>query len=197
MAILAQRLSTRVERGAKGGPRNKGREKAYTRAGLLRQRMTASRPVHVWDVSHAGLGAQDFEDLRALWYVVNFAPHDGFLFRDWSDYQANQTNSALTLISGSNYQLNRSYTIGASTFKRKITRPDSGVAIYSAGGTLLTATVDTTTGIAAVTGTPSYWVGTFNVPVTFLEDDWVTELETTPAGVLPLPGPIRLEEVLE
>ena len=55
------------------------------------------------------------------------------------------------------------------------------------------------TGIATVTGTPSYWVGQFDVPVTFVDDSIESiEIDGNPgegSELLGLPS-IRIEELL-
>lgn len=197
MAFLEQRLDVRIERGARGGPANRGRTRVVTRSGRSKSNFLWSQGLRTWEVQHGIRSAADAEALLALWHVVNFTPYEGFLFRDWSDYRASQTNSTLTLISGTSYQLQRAYTFASITHKRDIKKPDAGVVIYDAGGSPLTATVDATTGVASVpSGTPAYWVGTFNVPVFFATDEWVYDLEPgspgAPAVILPT---VQIEEL--
>lgn len=199
MAILAQRLDTRIERGARGGPTNRGRVKVYTGGGSLQQSFMWSQPLHAWEVSHAIKSLADYESLRAMWYVVNFTPYDGFLFRDPSDYVATATNTALVLVTGSTYQLYRKYTFGGIDFLRKITRPDASVAVFNASNVALTvSSQDSTTGrVTLASGTPSYWTGTFNVPVTFADNEWIAEMEASSGGPLAVCPSIKLEEVRE
>lgn len=197
MAFLEQRLDARIERGAQGGPVNRGRRKVYTYGGALKQQFGWSAPLQEWEVSHGIKSPADVESLRAMWYVVNFTPYEGFLFRDWSDYQATAANTSLSLVSGSIYQLNRVYTYASISFVRRITRPDASVRVFNAGGSELTVTLqDSTTGrVTLASGTPAYWTGTFNVPVTFADDQWLTEIETSPAGPMLICPSIKLEEV--
>jgi hypothetical protein len=55
---------------------------------------------------------------------------------------------------------------------------------------------DSTTGrVTLASGTPAYWTGTFNVPVTFADDQWLTEIETSPAGPMLICPSNKLEEV--
>lgn len=197
MAFLEQRIDSKIERGAKGGPTNPGRVKAYTRSGKLSQGFHASMPIHRYDVSHGIRSKADFQRVLDLWYVVNFTPYVGFRFKDHRDYQATQSNSALTLISGTTYQLQRAYTFGASTFLRDIFKPVTGtVVVYNAGGTPLTATIDYTTGIATVpSGTPAKWAGEFDVPVTFTDNEWASSLEVHTENLHLRIDPIKLEEI--
>jgi uncharacterized protein (TIGR02217 family) len=197
MSFLEQRIDSRIERGALGGPTNRGRRKVYSTNGRLVQQFDWTTPVHEYNVAHGMRSAADFAALQAMWYVVHFTPYEGFRFRDWRDYIATATNSTLTLISGNQYQLQRAYTFASITFKRNITKPNSGVAIFEAGGTPCTATVDTVTGIATVTaGTPAYWTGTFDVPVTFKDNEFMEELDGDIGNLLTAPRPLVLEELI-
>lgn len=196
MAFLESRLDARIERGAKGGPTNPGRVKAYTRSGKLSQGFYASMPIHRFDVSHGIRSQADYQAILDLWYVVNFTPYTGFRFKDHRDFQATRTNTALTLISGSTYQLQRAYTVGATTFLRDIFKPVTGtVVVYNAAGAALTATVDYTTGQADVTGTPETWAGEFDVPVTFTDNEWASSLEVHADNLHLRIDPIKLEEL--
>jgi uncharacterized protein (TIGR02217 family) len=202
MAFLEERLDSRIERGAQGGPVNRGRVKTYTVSGKLAQTFDWSAPLQEWDVSHGLRSVADFEALRALWHVVMFTPYSGFRFRDWSDYIATQANTTLSLISGSDYQLKRAYTFRGITYARKITKPTAGAIVYRTRAsvvTVATATVDTTTGVATIIGHTSgdtyTWEGQFDVPVTFAGNDLPTQLESGADGPLIITQPIKLEEV--
>jgi len=204
MAFLEQRLSQRIERGASGGPVNRGRQMVRSAGGRLRQVFTWPEPLHTYTISHGVLGPAGLEEMRALWYLVNFTPYEGFRFRDWADYRATQQNSRLTLVSGSDFQLQRVYTFQGLQFVRRIQKPVAGVVVYRTRGgvvTTATATVDTTTGIAAISGHTAgdtyAWAGEFDVPVTFSDDAWVQQLEsmTVDGAVASMPT-INVEEVL-
>ncbi len=195
-AFFEQRLDTKITRGALGGPRAFGRTKLYGSGGQLIQNFTNAMPVHVYDVSHGVRSARDFDLLLSMFYVVMFTPYIGFRFKDWRDFLGTATNTALELVTGTTYQLQRKYTVASSTFLRDIKKPVSGtVVIYNAGGTPLTATIDYTTGIADVTGTPSYWTGEFDVPVTFTDDEWLAELEVSTQNLHVVSRAVKLEEL--
>ncbi|HEX7042111.1 MAG TPA: hypothetical protein VF189_02585, partial [Patescibacteria group bacterium] len=87
---------------------------------------------------------------------------------------------------------------GGITFKRDITKPVSGtVTVYDASDVVLTATIDTTTGIATInTGTPSYWIGEFDLPMTFTDNKWRARLEVSTTNLYLVTDPIMMEEVL-
>ncbi len=204
MAFLEQRLSQRIERGASGGPVNRGRQMVRTAGGRLRQVFTWPEPLHTYTVSHGILGQAQLEELRALWYVVNFTPYEGFRFRDWSDYRATQANSRCTLITGSTYQLQRVYTFQGLQFVRRIQKPVDGVAIYRTRATVTstaTATIDTATGIATISGHVAgdtyTWAGECEVPVTFTDDAWVQQIEAMniDGAVASMPT-INVEEIV-
>jgi uncharacterized protein (TIGR02217 family) len=169
MAFLEQRLTDAVARGSRGGPTGR-RTKTYVQSGALAQKFERSLPLHVYDISFGIKTLDDFEAVRAMFYVVMFTPYLGFRMRDWNDYKGTRTNTTLTSLGGGTWQLKRRYTIGAINFDRVIKKPNSDVVAYDAGGSPLTTSVDTATGIATITGTPASWVGTFDVPVTFVDD---------------------------
>lgn len=204
MAFLEQRLSQRIERGATGGPVNRGRQMVRSAGGRMRQVFTWPEPLHTYTVSHGVLGQAQLEELRSLWYVVNFAPYEGFRFRDWGDYRATQANSRLTLITGATYQLQRVYTFAGVEFVRKIQKPVAGAVVYrlrSTVTTVATASIDTATGIATITGHVSgdtyTWAGEFDVPVTFSDDTWVQQLEAMNAeGAVATMPAINVEEII-
>jgi len=202
MAFLEQRLNTRIEQGAQGGPTVPGRTKAYTPAGKLRQNFIASAPIHRFDVSHGLRRASDQQSVLDIWYVVNFTPYEGFRFRDWRDYQATASNSRCTLISGSTFQLQRVHTFGGVSVLRNIYKPVSGVVITrtrSGVPSTATATIDTTTGIATISGHVSgdtyTWAGEFDLPVTFSDDAWVSSLQGAAPNLLIVNSAIALEEI--
>ena len=203
MAFLEQRMSVRIEQGAQGGPTVPGRIKTYLPNGRLAQTFTASAPIHRWDVSHGIKRLADQQAVLDLWYVVMFTPYNGFRFRDWRDYQATQTNSRCTLISGSDYQLQRVHSFGGVEFLRAIYKPVAAtVAVWRTRASVVTAataTVSGTTGVAAISGHVAgdtyTWSGEFDLPVTFSDDTWVTRLEGAAPNLIAVNEPIKLEEI--
>ena len=71
---------------------------------------------------------------------------------------------AIITLDDDSKQLARAYTYGARTFIRPISKPVPGTVTITGGGTL-----DYTTGLIDG-GTPTSWVGEFDVPVEFAED---------------------------
>lgn len=203
MAFLEQRLSTRIERGAIGGPVNRGRQMVRSAGGKLRQVFTWAEPLREFTINHGIMEPADARELLSLWYVVNFTPYEGFRLRDWADYVATQATSRCTLISGSNYQLQVVYTFAGIEFVRKITKPVAGAKIYRTRSAVVseaTATIDTTTGVAAISGHTAgdtyTWEGQFDVPVTFSGSDWMPQAEAmSSTGVVATMPTIQLEEL--
>lgn len=168
--FLEENISDAVARGSRGGPRS-SRTKVYTQSGRLSQNFNWSRPLYAFDISYGIKTVENFEEVLALFHIVMFGgPYEGFRMRYWNDYRATRDKSALRNVGGSVWQLQRLYSKGAYTYARDIAKPRAGAVIYDASGAPLTASVDTTTGLATVTGTPASWEGTFDVPVTFVDD---------------------------
>ena len=196
MAFLESRMSARIERGAKGGPTNRGRRKVYSTSGKMNQVFEWSAPISEFDISHGILLPDGYAEIEAMWHVIHFTPYSGFRFRNWADYQAVKANTTLTNIVSNTYQLQRKHTFASITYKRNIYKPNSGVTVYDSSDVACTASVNTATGIATVTsGTPSYWIGTFDIPVTFKDNDLMMRLDGTTSNLLLVADPIILEEI--
>jgi uncharacterized protein (TIGR02217 family) len=179
------------------------RTKTYTKGGKLKQHFDWSTAKHVLDLSYRLRPKADYDTLRDFFYVVMAGAYEGFRARDWSNYELTQDNSSLSLISGSDYQINRLHTVGAVEYLHPITKPISAVTIIrnrSGAITTASATIDYTTGIATISGHvggDTYSAeGEFDLPVTFASDDWVSNLEVSTEDLWLNPEPIKLEEVL-
>lgn len=200
MAILASRLSSRIERGATRVVLHPSRVKIYTGNGNLRQVFPSGRLKHTFDASHGVRSQADYMEVLGAFYAVMGTPYDGLLWRDWADYMASRDNSVCTSLGGGSYQLGRVYSFGGVDYVRTITRPfnDGTLAVYDAGGSTLTATVDYTDGTFTVaSGTPATWSGKFDVPVTFTDNEWRARLEVSTQNLHLVNESIMLEEVFE
>lgn len=196
MSFLESRLDSKITRGATGGPTQPGRRKIYTASGRLTQSFTNSMALHRYDVSHGVRTAAEYQTVLDLFYVVMFTPYVGFRFKDWRDFRLTQANSRLVLVSGTTYQIHRVHTFGGQEFLRPIYKPVSAVTAYNAGGGVLTSTTDTTTGLVTVpSGTPTTCVGEFDVPVTFVNDEWTGSLEVHTLNLHIQSESIQLEEI--
>jgi len=196
MAFLESRMSVHIERGAKVIRTNRGRRKAYTGSGKLQQSFEWEAPLSEFDISHGILLPDGYTEIDAMWHVINFTPYSGLRFRNWADFQGGKTRTTLTNISSNLWQLQRTHTFASITFRQPIYKPTSDVVVYTAGDTPCTFTLNTATGIATVTsGTPSYWTGTFDIPVTFKDNEVMTRLDGVAHNLLLIAEPIILEEV--
>jgi hypothetical protein len=160
------------------------RTKTYTKGGRLKQHFDWDTAKHVLDLSYRLRPKAEYDELRDFFYVVMAGAYEGFRARDWSNYQLTQENSSLTLVTGSDYQINRLHTIIRNR-----------ASVISVAG----ATIDYETGIATISGHSSgdtYTAeGEFDLPMTFVSDDWVSNLEVSTDNLWMNPEPIKLEEV--
>ena len=202
MAFFEHRMNPDLSFGAKGGPVF-NTSKAYAQGGQRYQNKNWTAPMHRYDVQHCIKTKSDFDEIRNFFYNVSGA-FDGFRFKDWADFESDG-NGFMSLISGSNYQMYKSYAIGVRTYSRIIQKPVAGVQIFrtrSGTTTNITgaSTVTTSTGIVAVTGHvggDTYtWSGEFDVPVAFVSDEFMPII-TNKSGseFLMDSGPIMLEEI--
>ena len=203
MNFLEARMDVRVTKGVASIPTVPGRTKAYTHTGKLSQNYTAALPVHKYEAIHGLKSLEDYQSVLDLWYVVSFTPYKGFRFKDWRDFRLTQTNSRLTLITGSTWQINRLHAYGPAEFLRPIYKPVAGTVVVkrtrSAVVSTASATVDSTTGIATISGHvggDTYTCeGEFDMPVTFSDDEWRAELQGNTAKLFAVSGSIALEEL--
>lgn len=189
------RINDKISRGSRGGP-VWSTAKVLTASGRRRVNRNWSSPLWRFDVSYGIRTQEDFEEVRNLFMVV-YGAYDGFRYKDWHDYEADEDNSAVALVSGSTYQLYRRYSAGSRSFDRKITKPVEGtVTILDAGGSPLVSTINYEDGTFTCTGTPDAWAGEFDVPVAFMDDalDNVELDGNRDAFLAGLPS-IKLEEI--
>jgi uncharacterized protein (TIGR02217 family) len=180
------------------------RTKIYSHSGRLTQRFNWSNPKHAMDLAYRARPRAEYQTLLDFFYVVLANGYCGFRVKDWSNYLLDDTNSTLTLISGTSWQIHRRHTVGAYQYLRKITKidPASFPVINRTRGGITSdcfAGIDVTTGIATISGHidgDTYTaVAAFDVPMTFVDDAWVSNLEVTAANLWLSPHPILLEEV--
>lgn len=135
----------------------------------------AKYPLHEYTIAHPPRSQEDFEALRAFFYVVG-GDADAFRFKDWSDFRATEANTTLTAVAGvaNTWQLCRTYVFGSRMFVRPISKPAKGCKVerLRAGVPSMLAVVpDTITGRVVIAdhmaGDSYRWMGTFHVPVAF------------------------------
>jgi uncharacterized protein (TIGR02217 family) len=116
-----------------------------------------------FDVAHAARKFSDYKLLLNHFRAVNGRLH-GFRYKDWADFSAASGEGAIVTLTGGAKQLAKKYTAGALTEYRPISKPVSGTVTITGGGTL-----DYTTGIITG-GSPTAWVGDFDVPCRYDTD---------------------------
>lgn len=198
MAFLESRISERITRETEFEVTHPARTKIYARGGRLEQVFGDSPPVHRVDLALGVRSKAEFQSLVDAFYVVLFTPYEGLRVKNWQDYQATAANSTVAALGGGVYQLQRRHTFGGINYDRDITKPVSGtVTVYDAGGSPLTPTIDYTAGTFTVAaGTPSYWVGEFDLPMTFTDSEWRARFEVSIQNLHMVTEPIMMEEVL-
>lgn len=205
LAFLEETLSDYVAMGMHSKPTVPGRTMLYGPTGRLSQNYTAAQPIHRFEVSHGIKTVLDFQEILDLWYIVHFeGPYSGFRALDWRDYELTQDNSRLTATATLGvFQINRAHRYRSREFLRPIYKPRAGIVVWRTRSAVLsvaTATVDTTTGLATITGDTAgdtyTCEGLFDNPVTFSDDEWDAELDGSVDHFVAVTGSIKLEEIL-
>lgn len=201
MAFFEELFPTDISANMVGGPAFKT-SKAYTGTGRRHTNRDALYPLHQFTLAHPPQFADQFERLRAFFWVVG-GDADAFRFKDWSDHRATLANSGATLVAGSTYQLTRLYVYGSRTFTRPIVKPVAGARIWRtrsgvASDVTASTTLDTTTGRFDVTGHlagDTYaWAGEFHIPAAFRDPAAAFRVIGTSAMITEWPS-LEIEEV--
>ncbi|HEX4381230.1 MAG TPA: DUF2460 domain-containing protein [Candidatus Acidoferrum sp.] len=165
-----------------------------------------------WTISmvtpQAGSGAgqfsgskQNFVDLLEAFFLNVGGRADAFRLKDHKDFQA--TGQTLAHISGNNYQLQKTYTIGGRNYVRTITKPIWGTVNDWQGNALANTvvlkssesrltygsgwTLDATTGIVTTSSTSLTADFQFHFPVRFDTDELPVQIhESDVAGGNPI-----------
>lgn len=162
MAFFEDRFPTCISFNAAGGPLW-STSLSTTNAGFRNANRNFQYPLHQYEAAQGVRTEEDFESVRAFFYNV-FGQYDGFRYKDWSDYKVASGQGVILTVAGGGKQLGRRYSFGSRNFDRPISKPVSGTVTISGGGTL-----DYTSGLITG-GTPTAWVGQFDVPVAFTSD---------------------------
>lgn len=204
MSFLEARIDSKITHGVIFAETVPGRVIARTASGKMNQVFLSSMPLTTCDLSHGVRSAADYQAVLDAWYIVNFTPYEGLRVKNWRDYIATQANTSLTFITGTTWQMQRKHTFGGVTFLRDIKKPCASPApvIYRTRASVVTtaiATVDTTTGIATITGHAGgdtyTWTGEFDIPMTFSGNEWSASLEVNTDNLHVISGTIAMEEV--
>lgn len=207
--FIDQRLDEDIEQGATGGPSFLTTVMALS-GGQEKRNIEWQFPRQEWDISFGIQSAADFEQVKNMFYNT-FGRALGFRFKDWTDYQigdpvgyvAVDSQSIGVFASGNKvFQMFKTYTIGAYSMNRKITRPVQGTLKVYIDNVLKTETTDYTvdysTGIisfVATHDTSTASISTeFDVPVRFDSDLFKAKVTWTDAQELPNIAILELKE---
>ena len=152
----------------------------------------------------AGIGVRSLDDLSEIlrFFEARHGQLYGFRWKDWLDFKSclpSETPQAVdqVLTAGSDpmvYQLTRTYSDGAGTYLREITKPVQGTVQVARDGVQLTEgtdfTVDPETGMVTLASAPPpaaiVTAGfEFDVPVRFDSDTIDVNLSAFEAGEIP------------
>jgi uncharacterized protein (TIGR02217 family) len=203
MFLETPRFPLTVAYGASGGPgyntdvvmRGSGQEARNANWPYPRHMYDAALGVKVWS---------DLEELLSYFHVVQGRAH-GFRFKDHGDFKScgvYETPAATDQIIGTGddnedeFQLAKTYTQGAMSTTRPITKPRDGTVLIAVDGALQTETthytIDYATGIVTFITPPAEgevvsWGGEFDVPVRFDVDQLSTVFEDYRLGSVTVP----------
>ena len=201
MAFFEELFPARISRDAQGGPRFIN-GKAYSATGQRITNREATYPLHEYTIAHPPQRQEDFEALRAFFYVVG-GDADAFRFKDWSDFRATDANTTLTAVAGvaNTWQMCRTYVFGGRMFVRPIYKPAAGCKVLRMRGgvtSTLAAVPDVNTGRVVIAGHVAgdsyHWTGEFHVPVAFKDPSAIWKVLGGPKMITEWSG-IELEEV--
>lgn len=131
---------------------------------------------HSYDVSLAVRVLSDYKLVQAHFHQVRGRANT-FPFKDYLDFEVTAAEGVATLVSGSDYQLGKTYG-STNPYTRTITRPVSGACTFyrtrSGAQSVIAPTVDYATGVITVAGHVSgdtyQWAGEFRVPCRYGAD---------------------------
>lgn len=166
--VESPRFPVTISAGARFGPGyNTG--KARNLGGYEVSNQNWLMPLHEGDVSHAAKKQDLFDELLAFFHSVA-GMHNGFRFKNFNDFVATAAQGALVeLTPNTTWQMYKTYTYGALSKARKITKPIATGMVIAGGGSY---TMDATTGIITRNSgaNPTSWAGQFDFPVRFNTD---------------------------
>lgn len=204
--ILHQPIDDKITQGADFEVEIPGRTMHKNSSGQLFQNFLGTKIVHRVDLAHGLRSRDDFQRVVDAFYVLMLNGYEGCLVRNWRDYIATQSNSRANIIgAGATLQLQRKHNFGGVSIYRDITKPRAAPVpvVYRtrAGVTsAISSTVDTTTGIATITGHAGgdtyTWAGWFDLPMAFSDNKWTGSLEISIDNLHIRSSPIMMEEIL-
>jgi uncharacterized protein (TIGR02217 family) len=184
MAFHEVRFPDNISRGARGGPERRT-QIVELASGAEERNASWANSRRRYDVAYGIRRTDDLAAVVAFFEARNGRLH-GFRFKDWADFKSSlpsqapgATNQPIGTGNGSAtlFQLTKSYTSGAQSWTRAITKPVAGTVTIAMNGTPQVSgwSVSTTTGLITFTTAPAAGVAItagfeFDVPVRFDTD---------------------------
>lgn len=150
---------------------------------------------------------QNVRDLDYLAYVKSAfmamgGPTDSFLVKDEGDFEADDEPLGVAPSGSTPVQLLRTYTFGAASHSRQITKPVAAGLVVRQNGVVKAGTVDTLTGLFTPTtgwtpGATLTWSGEFRVPVRFDQMTLQSTIDNKNADGFIVNGSASLIEVID
>ena len=195
------RFPTSLSFGSIGGPERK--TDVVTLANGFEERNTPW--AHSRRRYDAGVGLRSLDDIEQLiaFFEARRGPLYGFRWKDWSDYKSafasqSQEFTDQTIAQGdgatTTFQLSKTYTSGAFSYTRPISKPVAGTVRVGLAGSELSEggdfTVDAATGQITFASPPAQAAPItagfeFDVPVRFESDQIQTSMASFEAGEVP------------
>lgn len=195
------RFPANLSFGSVGGPER--RTEVVTLANGFEERNTPW--AHSRRRYDAGLGMRSLDDIEALiaFFEARQGQLYGFRWKDWSDFKTSKSSKTVNFEDQNIgfgdgetnvFQLNKSYSSGAATYVRPVTKPVLGTLKIGTQGVELQESiewnVDTTTGLVTFSTPPEEGVlisagFEFDVPVRFDADRIATSVSSFQAGEVP------------
>ena len=178
--IETPRFPENIAEGSSGGPSFK----TYIsegHSGIEQRHIGWSRAKAKYDVSYGIRDTADMDTVRAFFYAMR-GRATGFRFKDWGDYH--MTLETIGTGNGvlEDFVFKKTYTVGASSYVRRIFKPISGTVTVRVNDVVVTTgfTIDYANGIISfnspVTDTHTVKITCeFDVPVRFDTDELQAE----------------------
>lgn len=177
MSIALVRLPEDIEQGARGGPRFSTSIVALS-SGAEQRNAAWEYPLARWDVGY-GIDTKAQYSRLIDFFMARLGRHEGFLFKDWTDYEAEDEAIGTGDGTERSFILYKNYTVGAATFQRRITRPVTDTVVVKVAGVEVDSgdyTIGTggwiqfAPGAVPAVGEAVTWSGEFDIPVRFDTD---------------------------
>jgi len=209
MAFLDTRFPEQIAYRARGGPVF-NTSVARVRSGRETRGQLWQYPLHRYDVGSGARTLDDLDDIVDFFYIAA-GRFSGWRYKDWRDYKS--TDGMIDTTIGDDqdigvgdgievdFQAIKTYTRGALSFTRRVTRLVAGTVQVYLDGVLQASgfTIDHDTGIITFAVAPAATVRVslgyeFDVPCRFTDDLMQQSIDACNAGNI---GSIGIEEIRE